>query len=254
MSRFDALLVKLGALLALAGGARVAADTLKLKDGTTINGTFLGASARSVDFLSPSGAKTKTPLDSVDSVTFSEPKSVAPRPSQTTAAKPVTIPSGYVLLVRTIDNIDVDNTQAGAHFRGSLDDPVMQGGDVIVPRGADVTMVASKVQQGGKFKGSDLVELKITQIKARGRMYSVVTAPSETKSAGEGKKTAGKIIGGAGLGALIGGIAGGGTGAAIGVLAGGAGGTILAATGQPHLKIPAETRVQFQLTADWKIR
>jgi hypothetical protein len=56
------------------------------------------------------------------------------------------------------------------------------------------------------------------------------------------------------LGAIIGGIAGGGSGAAIGALAGGAGGAALSASGQPHLKIPAETRLQFQLMSDWKIQ
>jgi hypothetical protein len=165
----------------------------------------------------------------------------------------VLIPSGTTFRVRTIDPIDVDASEAGHKFRGTVDDPIMLGGDVVVPRGADVVMVASKVQQGGKFKGSDLIELKVNTIRINGRNYPVVTTVSETKSSGEGKKTAGKILGGAGLGAIIGGIAGGGTGAAIGVLAGGAGGTILSATGQPHLKVPAETRLQFQLAADLKV-
>jgi outer membrane lipoprotein SlyB len=80
-----------------------------------------------------------------------------------------------------------------------------------------------------------------------------VTSLSQTKSAGEGKKTAGKVLGGAGLGAIIGGIAGGGKGAGIGALVGGAGGTVLAATSQPQLKIPSETRLEFQLLADWEI-
>jgi hypothetical protein len=165
----------------------------------------------------------------------------------------VLVPAGTVLTVRTIDMIDVDYTQAGMKFRGSLDDPLMLGGDVIVPRGADVVIVASKVQQGGKFKGSDLVELKVQNVLVHGKMQAVVTSPSETKSAGEGKKTTRKVVGGAGLGAIIGGIAGGGTGAAIGALVGGAGGTIMSATGQPHLKIQPETRIQFQLVSDWKV-
>jgi hypothetical protein len=165
----------------------------------------------------------------------------------------VIIPQGTLLTVRTIDFIDVDTTQAGTKFRGSLDDPIMLGGDVMVPRGADVTMVASKVQQGGKFKGSDLIELKVTSVVVHGKHYQVVTSAIETKTGGEGKKTTGKILGGAGLGAIIGGIAGGGKGAGIGALVGGAGGTILSATGQPHLKIPSETRLQFQLMSAWKI-
>jgi hypothetical protein len=156
--------------------------------------------------------------------------------------------------VRTIDGIDVDATKAGAKFKASLDDPIMLGGDVIAPRGADVVLTAAKVDQGGRFKGSDLIELKVNSITVRGRAYPVVTNVTQTKSGGEGKKTGRKVAGGAGLGAIIGGIAGGGSGAAIGALAGGAGGTALAASGQPHLKIPPETRLEFQLAADWKIQ
>ena len=50
-------------------------------------------------------------------------------------------------------------------------------------------------------------------------------------------------------GAIIGGIAGGGTGAAIGAAAGAAGGAIVASQGTEHLKLPAETRLQFTLDA-----
>jgi hypothetical protein len=164
------------------------------------------------------------------------------------------LPAGTTLRVRTNEFIDVDSSRSGMKFRGVLDDPIMVGGDVLVPRGADVELVAAKVEQGGKMKGSDLIQLKVDAIDVHGRMYPVVTSLSETKTGGEGKKTTRKVLGGAGLGAIIGGIAGGGTGAAIGALAGGAGGTILSASGQPHLKIPAETRLQFQLLADLRIR
>ena len=141
----------------------------------------------------------------------------------------------------------------GMKFNGTLDDPVMLQGDVIVPRGASVRMVAAKVEQGGRMKGSDLIQLKIYSITVKGKSYPVVTSLSETKTGGEGKKSSRKLIGGAGLGAIIGGIAGGGTGAAIGAVVGGAGGAAVAASGKPHLKVPPETRLQFQLLADWKI-
>lgn len=167
---------------------------------------------------------------------------------------PVMIPNGTAFRIRTIDPIDVDVAQAGMKFRGSLDDPIMINGEVVVPRGADVVLVASKVQQGGRMKGSDVLELKVNSILIRGRKYPVVTSLAQTKTDGEGKKTTRKVVGGAGLGAIIGGIAGGGTGAAIGALAGGAGGTILAASGQPHLKVPSETRLEFKLLADLKVK
>jgi hypothetical protein len=167
--------------------------------------------------------------------------------------QPVLIPGGTVFRVRTIDPIDVDVAQAGMKFRGSLDDPIMMGGDVVVPRGADVELVAAKVQQGGRMKGSDVLELKVNSVKIGDRVYPIVTSLAQTKSAGEGKKTTRKVLGGAGLGAIIGGIAGGGTGAAIGAAVGGGAGTVMAASGKPHLKVPAETRLEFQLMSDWKV-
>lgn len=166
----------------------------------------------------------------------------------------VLVPAGTVFRVRTIDLIDVDATQAGMKFRGALDDPIMLGGNVIVPRGADVVLVAAKVEQGGRMKGSDLVELKVNAIAVRGRFLPVVTTQSQSKSEGEGKKSTRKILGGAGLGAAIGGLAGGGKGAGIGALVGVAGGTVWSASTQPHLKIPPETRLQFQLMSDWRVQ
>lgn len=244
-------------LLALAFAAMpLCADTLVLRDGKEISGTLLSATTRQLQFLPSSGSSITVSVDTVAALRFSEqPTTAAPPPrTRPPARRSVIVPSGTSFLVRTIDGIDVDSTQAGAKFRGALADPIVLGGDVMVPRGADVVLVAAKVQQGGKMKGSDLVELKVNSISFGGRAYAVVTTVSQTKSGGEGKKTGGKIIGGAGLGAIIGGIAGGGKGAGIGALVGGAGGTVLAATGEPHLKIPAETRLQFQLASDWKIQ
>jgi hypothetical protein len=225
---------------------------LVLRDGTSVSGTFLGGNARQVEFLQESGENLKVPIDKVKRLAFAEEPPLAPV-SPPARRRQVVLPAGTSFRVRTLDPIDVDVAQAGAKFRGTLDDPMMAGGDVIVPRGADVVLIASKVKQGGRMKGSDLVELKVNTISVGGRAYQVATTLAEAKSGGEGKKTAGKVFGGAGLGAIIGGIAGGGKGAAIGAVAGGAGGTAIAAAGQPHLKVPPETRLDFQLQSDWKL-
>jgi hypothetical protein len=215
-----------------------------------LNGTFLGASTRQLDFLPASGQSITVPIEDVKTLAFSSPQSQpAPQPRPG-----VVIPAGTSFRVRTLSLIDVDSSQSGMKFRATLDDPIMSGGSVMVPRGADVELVAAKVEQGGRIKGSDLIQLKVDAIAVGGRFYPVVSSLSETKSGGEGQKTATKVVGGAGLGALIGGLAGGGRGAGIGALVGGAGGTAVAASTQPHLKIPAETRLQFQLLADWKIK
>lgn len=226
------------------------ADSVALRNGKKTEGTFLGGNARQIDFLTTQGESLRVPVEDIASLTFSTPQT-----KETQQARgAVVIPAGSLLRVRTIDAIDVDATKAGAKFRAALDDPIMSGGSVVVSRGADVILTAAKVEQGGKFKGSDLIQLKIVSVSVNGKSYQVVTSLTETKSGGEGKKTTRKVAGGAGLGAIIGGIAGGGKGAGIGALAGAAGGTIMAATAQPHLKVPPETRLEFQLLADWKIR
>ena len=91
--------------------------------------------------------------------------------------------------MRTIDNIDVDASKAGAKYRASLDDPIMVGGAVVIPRGADATLQAAKVQQSGKMKGSDLIQLKIISVSVRGRTYAVVTSVADPKEVrGEGHR------------------------------------------------------------------
>jgi uncharacterized membrane protein len=76
----------------------------------------------------------------------------------------------------------------------------------------------------------------------------MLTATYEVKGKGEGSKTAKKVIGGAGLGAPMGGIAGGARGAAIGVLAGAAGRTAIAASKKSEqLSIPNDSLLEFRL-------
>jgi len=113
---------------------------------------------------------------------------------------------------------------------------------------------AVKVEQSGKMKGSDKITLKLNAVSFGGMVHQVATTYIETKGKGEGKKTGRKVAGGAGLGAIVGGIAGGGSGAAIGAAVGGATGAAVSAGGEEHLKLPAETRLQFQLSAAVNIR
>jgi hypothetical protein len=165
------------------------------------------------------------------------------------SAQPITIPAKTMFNVRLTETIDVDATKAGQKFRTLVDDPIMLDGKVIVPRGAVVIVQAVSVAQSGTIKGSDKISLKANSITFGGNTYEIVTAYIEAKGGGEGKKSARKIGGGVGLGAIVGGIAGGGSGAAIGAAVGGATGAVVASQGQEHLKLPAETRLQFQLSA-----
>ena len=257
-------------LLAFAATVPLSADRVKLKSGKVVEGIFIGGDSRSVRVLLDNGTVSEVPLHDAAGVEFDSrkpappaPKPAAPAPAAAKSStpapaaapppaprpKPVTVPAGTAINVRLTEGIDVDASQAGQKFKGVVDDPVSVGGSVVIPRGASAVLQAAKVEQSGKMKGSDKITLKLNAVGFGGMMYEVATSYVETKGKGEGKKTGRKIGGGAGLGAIVGGIAGGGEGAAIGAAIGGVTGAVMSASGEEHLKLPAETRLQFQLAS-----
>jgi hypothetical protein len=245
--------------------ASLSADTVRLRSGKTVDGQFIGGDSKSVRVLLDSGQVSEVPLDQVSAVQFTPRKPpqpappAAPPPAAPAAAPPaaasaaaprkVTVPAGTTINVRLTEGIDVDSSKAGMMFKAVVDDPVMIGGAIVIPRGALASVQSVAVEQSGKMKGSDKISLKLHSFRFGGMVYEVASGYVQTKGKGEGKRTARKIGGGAGLGAIVGGIAGGGEGAAIGAAIGGVTGAAVAGGGEEHLSLPAETRLQFQLTA-----
>jgi hypothetical protein len=268
----------IAACLVVLAGVSLSADKVRLRSGKVISGVFMGADSKTVRVLLDDGQVSEVPIEEAVAVEFSArkpaPKPAPPPPPPPAAAKapaapkaaaaappppppsppPVTVPANTTINVRLAQDIDVDASAAGQMFKAVVDDPVMINGNIVIPRGAKATLQAVAVEQSGKMKGSDKISLKMHSFGFGGNVYEVTTGYVETGGKGEGKKTARKVGGGAGLGAVIGGIAGGGKGAAIGAAVGAAGGAAVAAGGEEHLKLPAETRLQFQLTAAVKVK
>ena len=238
--------------------ATLSADRVRLRSGQVVEGNFMSADVKRVRMLLADGSITEFPVAEVAAVEFTERKAaqpaLAPPPDPAREPAAITVPMGTILAVRLTQAIDVDAAKAGTTFKALLDDPVMLGGKVVIPRNSSVTLEAVKVEQAGNFKGADKLTLKASSIGFGGRRYQIVTAYVEQKGAGENKATRRKVLGGAGLGAAVGAIAGGGTGAAIGAAAGPATGAVVASPGTEHLTIPAETRLQFTLNAAVTVR
>ena len=180
--------------------------------------------------------------------------SASPQADASKASAWVTVPAGTAINVRLTEGIDVDLAQAGMIVKARVDDPVTINGRIVIPREAGARVQAVKVAQSGGFKGKDQISLKLNSVSVGGLVYQVASEYATVEGGGEGKKTARKVGGGAGLGAIVGGIAGGGQGALIGAAVGAVGGTAVAASGEEHLKLPAETRLQFKLSSSASIQ
>jgi outer membrane lipoprotein SlyB len=238
-------------LAVLLASLAASGDTLRLKNGAVIEGTFLGGDARTIRFLGPDGTPKQHPITDVAAIEFggtaAPAASAASAPSAAPATARATIPAGTLISVRLIDSIDAKQTAVGTRYRCSVDDPVVVNSQTIVPRGADCNVQVARAETGGRLTGSDELELKLYNITVNGKSYDVASESAELKTEGEGRKTARTTAATTGLGAVIGGLAGGGRGAAIGAVAGAGAGVAASSVKGPHLQVPSETRLTFRL-------
>ena len=180
-----------------------------------------------------------------------------PDPADTPPPAPrgaVELPAGTNIVVRMIDGVDSEVNHVGQTFAASLDEPVMIGGESVIPRGADVVVKLVDSKESGKFTGRAELTLDLVSIKVNGRMVDINTQSVSRESSSRGERTA-KVAGGtAAVGAIIGAIAGGGKGAAVGAAAGGAAGAgAEVVTKGQRVKIPSETRLTFAVETPVRI-
>jgi len=245
------------------------ADTLTLRNGKVIQGTYLGGTARQIRMAVEDRVETydvsevarlefeASPSAKLEPAAREAPRGgrimgpvgiVRPAQPASAPAQPVEIPAGTTLVVRMIDSVDSETARPGQTFRASLDEPVVIDGQTVIPAGADVLTRLVEVKDPGKLTGGGHLTLDLDSITVGGRTIPVGAA--EVTQAGRSRTgESAKVIGGtAALGAIIGAIAGGGRGAAIGAASGaGAGTAIQVLTSGPRVRIPSETRLTFTL-------
>jgi BON domain len=196
-------------------------------------------------------AETAPPTESTPDLPAAPQPAAAPAPPPPPPPPqpvPVEIPAGSTLTIRMIDGVDSSVNQPGEIFRASLENPIVSGDRVIVPRGADVYTRLVSSSSAGKFSGKSELHLELVKLDFEGHSYPLVSSTYSLSGDSRGKNTAEKVGGGAALGAIIGALAGGGKGAAIGAGVGGAGGGVYqAATHGKQVRIPSETKLDFQL-------
>ena len=259
----------LGASMVVTGckSAPAPAEGVKNADGSVTNPD--GSVTYPAGVKPPTATVTKNPDGSITnadgSVTYpagvkppqAQPVKEAAQPAAPAASAPVakapaasvsrTAPTGTRVTVTMTETLAASKNNVGDGFTGVLAEPIVTpGGATVFPRGTRVAGEVVAAKGRGRFKGAGDLGISLTSIGG----VRVSTSEYEKSQAGKGKRTAGMVGGGAGLGAIIGGLAGGGKGALIGGLAGAGAGTAASAyTGNKDVVIPSESTVTFKLTA-----
>jgi len=239
------------------------ADSLALKNGSMINGKFVGGTENEISFQVGSSVQ-KYNLADLSSIKFdSGAPALATRPASsipdasgaTSWAKAyVTIPAGTQISIRTIDSIDSAKNRVGDRFQASLEEPLVVDGNVIVTKGADVYGRLAESKTSGTFAGKSELQLELTGIVVNGKTVPVVTGEYELTGKSRTSSTVKRTVGGAAVGSIIGALAGGGKGAAIGAgVGGGVGAGSEVITKGDQVKIPSETLLDFTLKQEVSI-
>ncbi len=177
------------------------------------------------------------------------PQQSGPYPQQAPPPPRVAdLPAGTRLRISLDQDLGSKISEPGEYFRATMVDAVVVNGQTVIEQGARAQGTVIDAKPLGRFKGEALLELRLDRVESRWGIYRVATTSVDRVEKGKGLRTGLFAGGGAGLGALIGGLAGGGKGALIGGLAGAGAGTAGGAfTGNKEIYLPQGTYLTFHL-------
>jgi hypothetical protein len=204
-----------------------------------------------------SAANSNSPDNSSAAPASGSDASSKPAPARERAPepRPIVIPADTVISVVNDTALSSKTAQPGETFDATVEEPVEVDGKVVIPKGARATGVVKDAKAAGRFKGASSLELALSSVTINEHEYRVHTSAPTLTHKGKGKRTAVMAGGGAGGGALIGGLAGGGKGALIGGLIGAAaGGAGAGLTGKADVVVPAESGLSFKLLEPLEIK
>jgi hypothetical protein len=163
--------------------------------------------------------------------------------------EPVTLPEHTAIHVTLDEALASNQNRPGDHFDATVSEPVVIDGKTVIPQGAHAEGLVVDAQQSGRLMGRARLQLALQTVDVNGQDYDVRTISHARIGGNHKKRNWAWIGGGAGGGALIGGLAGGGKGALIGGPVGaGAGATVALLTGKKDIKLRPETPVKFELS------
>lgn len=178
--------------------------------------------------------------------------SYAPPPANPPSPDPsptgLNVRAGTRIRVRLGQTIDTKYARRGERFVAYLDEPIVDGNRVVVPKGTEFEGHVTAAKSSGRLKGRAVLELRLDSFELAGARYEIRTNNDVARSRNHKRRNLAFIGGGAGAGAGIGAVAGGGVGALIGAGAGAGAGTVGAViTGRKNVHLPVESVLAFSL-------
>ena len=226
-------------LIGISFSALSVADTLELKNGTMLKGTFKAATDTTITFeangvegvyqkedvveLKMTGAGASVPTDE--------------KASDNASADKTEVPAGTAIMIKLDEEVGTHNKSSGDRFKATLEGNLSVGGKVVVPAGSVVYGKVVRATKGRIAKNAEL-ELTLTSVNVNGDIVPLYTSSigGQGPNSGAGRKVV--------KGALIGGLADGSRGSKDGAKIG-AGVAILA--GGKDAGARAGTLLEFRL-------
>jgi hypothetical protein len=208
-------------------------DTAEMRDGSLVQGKYVGGTAGTVRFETPEGVKVLE-TGKILALTFAEggatsqpagaPAVAAPTaaasavPAAAAAAttpKTAQVPAGTVLNIK-LDGPVSSKDPEGKKFSGKLLADVTANGATVAKSGSAVYGQVDKSKQAGRAVGKSELAFSLSGIDIGGKIQPIVTTGFSVSGKCSARKTARNAAIGAGIGAAADGGDGAGKGAAIG--------------------------------------
>jgi len=226
----------------------VCGDVLELKNGSILNGKYVGGTAGTIRFETSEGTSVvetsqvialtfTTSAPAAGTVVSVAPQAISSAPQQ---AKSIIVPAGTVMLVRMMDGISSQN-KPGTRFTTTLDADIVVDGAIAVKAGTKIYGTLNNAKQAGRAIGQSTIDIRLTEITGDNGTELIATSNYTDTGKRSGVKTLGGAAVGAGIGAVVGHDRGAGKGAAIGA------GVSLLKNGET-VTVPPGALLEFQLT------
>jgi hypothetical protein len=165
--------------------AAVPAETLKLKDGRVITGTYKGGSPHDVR-IDVGDRIQFVDIADIVRIEFDSDRQREERETSSAADGSIELPAGTNLVIRMIDAVDSERNSVGQTFTASLDEPIVIDGQTAIPRGADVVVKLVDEKESGNLTGRTTLTLDLISLKVNGRMVKVNTETVTEESSSRG--------------------------------------------------------------------